>query len=155
MPFVTPPRPLRPEWIDYNGHLNMAYYHVLFDTAVDEAFDARGFGPDWRDRTGGTYFTAEAHVRYRAEVPPDALVRVSVRLVGFDAKRFHLWEELVAGDGPTPNATCEQMLLHVGTAERRVTPLVDADLARLGTWLAEDDAAPRPPDLGRAIRAPG
>ena len=37
-PFVSAPMPVRPEWADYNGHLNMAYYHVLFDTAhIDEA----------------------------------------------------------------------------------------------------------------------
>ena len=38
-PFVSSVMRVEPGWIDYNGHLNMAYYHVLFDRAVDEAVD--------------------------------------------------------------------------------------------------------------------
>jgi acyl-CoA thioester hydrolase len=36
-PFVSSVMRVEPAWIDYNGHLNMAYYNVLFDRAVDEA----------------------------------------------------------------------------------------------------------------------
>ena len=35
-PFRSSPKHVRPEWVDYNGHLNMAYYTFLFDTSVDE-----------------------------------------------------------------------------------------------------------------------
>ena len=44
-PFVSAPMPVRPEWTDYNGHLNMAYYHVLFDTALDVVLEPLGLGP--------------------------------------------------------------------------------------------------------------
>ena len=39
---------VKDDWIDYNGHLNMAYYNVLFDTAVDEVFERLGIGPGLR-----------------------------------------------------------------------------------------------------------
>ena len=45
-PFVSSTMAIEPGWIDYNGHLNMAYYHVLFDRAVDEAFGVVGLGTD-------------------------------------------------------------------------------------------------------------
>ncbi len=77
-PITTPPTGLDSAWIDYNGHLNMAYYNVLFDRAVDVAFDAVGIGTDYRTSGGGTFFTVETHVRYLAEVPPDGIVRVGV-----------------------------------------------------------------------------
>ncbi len=35
------------QWIDYNGHLNMAYYNVLFDRCADEAFELFGMGPGY------------------------------------------------------------------------------------------------------------
>jgi hypothetical protein len=43
-PFVSPVMKVEPEWIDYNGHLNMAYYNMLFDRAVDEAYELMGCG---------------------------------------------------------------------------------------------------------------
>src|SRR5690606_23591420 len=45
-PFISSVMTVEPQWIDYNGHLNMAYYNVLFDRAVDQFFEALGIGPD-------------------------------------------------------------------------------------------------------------
>ena len=39
---------VEPAWIDYNGHLNMAYYNVLFDRAVDEVYELLGLGLELR-----------------------------------------------------------------------------------------------------------
>ena len=46
-PFVSSVMTVEPAWIDYNGHLNMAYYNVLFDRAVDEVFELLGCGADY------------------------------------------------------------------------------------------------------------
>ena len=43
-PFVSSAMRVEPGWIDYNGHLNMAYYNVLFDRAVDEVYELLGLG---------------------------------------------------------------------------------------------------------------
>ncbi|MEO1284815.1 MAG: thioesterase family protein, partial [Pseudomonadota bacterium] len=56
------------DWIDYNNHLNMGYYPVLFDRASDQAFSEFGFGPDYVAQTNHTTFSAEFHVRYLKEV---------------------------------------------------------------------------------------
>ena len=63
-PFVSSVMRVEPAWIDYNGHLNMAYYNVLFDRAGDEAFDLLGCGASYAKAHGLSTFTAEAHVRY-------------------------------------------------------------------------------------------
>jgi len=63
-PFVSTVMTVDSQWIDYNGHLNMAYYNVLIDRAVDEAFLLVGLGPDYVQNRGASFFTAEAHVRY-------------------------------------------------------------------------------------------
>ena len=42
---------IEPQWIDYNGHLNVAYYNVLFDRAVDEVYELIGLGPAYLERT--------------------------------------------------------------------------------------------------------
>ena len=46
-PFVSSMMRVEPQWIDYNGHLNMAYYNVLFDRAVDEVYELLGIGADY------------------------------------------------------------------------------------------------------------
>ena len=63
-PFVSSPMRVEPQWIDYNGHLNMAYYNVLFDRAVDEAYELIGIGLDYLKAHNHSTFTAEAHVRF-------------------------------------------------------------------------------------------
>ena len=63
-PVIAPPRGLDPSWLDYNGHLNMAYYHVLFDKAVDQVFDQLGCGPGYLAARNMSFFTAETPVSY-------------------------------------------------------------------------------------------
>ena len=67
-PFVSSVMGVEPAWIDYNGHLNMAYYNVLFDRAVDEAFELLGCGLDYVKTRQHSCFTAEVHVRYLREL---------------------------------------------------------------------------------------
>src|SRR4051794_4253712 len=67
-PFVSSVMRVEPQWIDYNGHLNMAYYNVLFDRAVDEIYEVLGIGLDYLKRTNHSTFTAEVHVRYLREI---------------------------------------------------------------------------------------
>ncbi len=70
---------VKEDWIDYNGHLNMAYYNVLFDTAVDEVFLRLGLGPDYVKTRGASYFTAEVHVCYVRELSAGMPVTVMPR----------------------------------------------------------------------------
>src|SRR5690606_23938323 len=78
-PFVSEPMTVEPQWIDYNGHLNMAYYNVLFDRAVDAALAPAGLGPDYA-ATGASFFTAEAHVRYLRELHAGELVHATFQI---------------------------------------------------------------------------
>ena len=59
---------VRPEWIDYNGHMNVAYYVLAFDHAVDRFLELLNLGPAYRERTGCTTYALEAHVHYLQEV---------------------------------------------------------------------------------------
>ena len=84
-----------PEWIDANGHLNLAYYVVLFDQATDLLYDALGIGQAYREATGNSTFTAETHTLYEREVRVGERVRVVPYLLGADTKRSTGDEELV------------------------------------------------------------
>ncbi len=93
-PFVSSVMHVEPGWIDYNGHLNMAYYNVLFDRAVDEVYELLGLGLDYVKTHAHSTFTAEVHLRYLRELHAGDPVRVTFQLLDFDAKRLHYFEAL-------------------------------------------------------------
>ena len=150
VPFVSAPMPVRPEWADYNGHLNMAYYHVLFDTALDVVLEPLGLGPEVARTTGQSVFTAQAQVHYLRELNAGDAVLVETRLIAHDAKRLHYVQTMRHSDG-WPAAVNEALLLHVDLRVRRVTPWSPAAAARLSEAVAAHAALPMPAQVGRRI----
>ena len=73
-----------PEWIDYNGHMNLAYYTVLFDGSTDMLFDELGLGLDYRRDTRLGTFVAETHNLYERELLVGARVRVATQILACD-----------------------------------------------------------------------
>ena len=153
-PFVSSTMKVEPAWIDYNGHLNMAYYNLLIDRAVDEAFELVGLGPEYVRTRNASYFTAEAHVRYLRELAVNASVRATVQLLDFDAKRLHYFAELHHASEGWTSATSEQLALHVDMRTRRVVPWPDDILERLAAMKVAHAALPAPEAAGRRISMP-
>src|SRR3981189_57323 len=112
-PFVSSVMRVEDHWIDYNGHLNMAYYHVLFDRAVDEAYELIGIGASYVEERRHSCFTSEVHIRYLRELHAGDPVRVTFQLLDFDAKRLHYFEQLFHASEGWVSATSENMRLHV------------------------------------------
>ncbi|MFQ5763725.1 MAG: thioesterase family protein [Rhodospirillales bacterium] len=142
---------VRPEWVDYNGHMNVAYYVLVFDHGTDAFLDHAGLGQDYREGTGHSVFVVEAHVTYEGEVGDGERLRVATRLLGHDAKRLHLFHEMHRlGDG-RPVATNELMFVHVDLRTRRAVPFPEAARTRIGSLERAHAALPRPAKAGRAI----
>ncbi|RBI75220.1 thioesterase [Roseovarius sp. TE539] len=150
VPFLSSLLDIEPAWIDYNDHLNMGYYTVLFDRAADEAFAKFGFGPDYRTRTGHTTFSAEFHVRYLRELKIGDRVRSSFWLIDHDEKRFHSFQELYHEDGWMA-ATGEGLTLHVDLSGPRVAPMPPEVLDRVARMAGEHAGQPAPDGVGRRI----
>ena len=150
-PFVSSVMRVEPAWIDYNGHLNMAYYNVLFDRAVDEAFALLGIGPDYLKTRNCSFFTAEVHVRYLRELHAGDPVRVTVQLLESDAKRLHFFEQLFHAVEGWVSATSEDIALHVDMQNKKTTPFPPDVMARLEQMKASHANLPRPEAAGRRI----
>jgi acyl-CoA thioester hydrolase len=153
-PFVSSVMRVEPQWIDYNGHLNMAYYNVFFDRAVDELYELLGIGPDYLTERKHSTMVAEAHVRYLREIHERDPVRVTVQLLDYDAKRFHVFEQLVHAEQGWVSATSESMTLHVDMTAKKVAPFPDDILRRFEAMKAAHAALPRPDGAGRSIKMP-
>ena len=154
-PFVSSVMKIEPQWIDYNGHLNMAYYNVLFDRAVDEVYELIGLGPDYLKQRGHSTVVAEMHVRYLREVREGDLLRVTVQLLDYDAKRIHLFEQLLHATENWVSATSESMTLHVDMAAKKVAPFPDSVIRALERMKQAHAELPRPEATGRRVAMPG
>lgn len=149
--FFGASRPVQPDWIDYNGHLNMAYYGVLFDKCIDDAFAVFGLGPAYVASHNASFFALEAHITYLGEIGTGDETVASFQILDYDAKRVHVFQELYrVGDGLL-SATCEQMLMHVDMTTRRSAPFGDKEAAAIAAMAARQATLPRKPQIGRVI----
>ena len=130
-PFLSSVMQIEPQWIDYNGHLNMAYYNVMFDRAIDELWLQLGIGPAYMKERHGSTFTAECHVRYLREIHLGDPVQVSVYLLVADEKRLHTFEELRHATEGWLSATSENMTLHIDMNARKTAPFPPDIRARI------------------------
>ncbi len=153
-PFVSSVMRVEPAWIDYNGHLNMADYNVLFDRAVDEAYELIGVGTDYVERHRHSFFTAEVHLRYLRELHAGDPVRVTFQLLDYDRKRLHYFEQLFHAVDGWVSATSENLALHVDMMKKKAAalPLDVAD--RLAKMKAMHAKLPRPEAAGRRVAMP-
>jgi len=154
-PFVSSVMKVEQGWIDYNGHLNMAYYNVLFDRCVDEAYELLGVGLAYLKETQHSTFTAEVHVRYLRELHAGDPVRVTFQLLDFDAKRIHYFEQLFHAEQGWLSATSENMTLHVDMAAKKTAPFPDFILSQFARMKAAHAHLPVPDGVGRRIAMPG
>jgi acyl-CoA thioester hydrolase len=153
-PFVCSVMTVEPQWIDYNGHLNVAYYNVLFDRAVDELYELVGLGPDYLKEHKHSTMVVEAHVRYLREVREGDPVRISVQLLDCDAKRIYLFEELRHATEHWLSATSESMTLSVDMTAKKVAPFPAHVLQGLQRLQAAHAHLPRPQAAGRSVGMP-
>ena len=153
-PFVSSVMTVEPAWIDYNGHLNMAYYNVLFDRAVDEVFELLGCGAAYVKK-GSSTFTAEVHVRYLRELKEGDPVRVTFQLLDYDSKRMHYFEQLFHAEQGWVSATSENMSLHVDMGAKKTAPFPAEVTRKLMQMKASHSQLPRPEAAGRRVAMPG
>jgi acyl-CoA thioester hydrolase len=140
-----------PEWIDYNGHMNVAYYVLAFDHATDAFMDYLGMGQDYRERQQCSTFVVEAHVNYQRELVAGDPLRITTQLLGFDNKRLHYFHYLYHAGKGFLSATTELMLIHVNLAERHSTSMPLAIMDRLNALMTAHIQLPQPPQSGRVI----
>jgi acyl-CoA thioester hydrolase len=118
---------VRPEWLDYNGHLNEAYFVLIFSHATDAFMDRIGMDPASAERQVTSLYTLETHIRYLGECKAGDQVEVGLL------------------------ATAEMVMLHVDMSGPKSAPFPDPVRAELeALWQAHGDLA-APPHLNGAM----
>jgi acyl-CoA thioester hydrolase len=149
-PFVSQPREVQKDWIDYNGHMNMAYYNVLFDRSADDAFELMGLGPAYAEKRRLTVYTAEIHVCYVRELHLGDRVTCSFQLLDHDEKRLRFYQELRHSDGWLA-ATAETLTLHIDMTGPKVAPFPPDIREKVEAMAASHAVLPMPERAGRSI----
>jgi len=143
-----------PEWVDYNGHMNVAFYVLIFDHATDAFLDFLKLDANHREKTGGSVFVVESHVTYDQEVMEGVSVSVTTQVLGADAKRLHLFHRMFETGSDLVAATNELMILHVDLNTRRVAPFPEIAQNRMTELVDLHKSLGKPLQSGRTIALP-
>lgn len=130
---------VRPDWVDYNGHMGDFAYATAFSQTVTAFMDRLGLDAAYRAATGGTLYTLEMRIGYQRECHEGEALEIRLHILQADARRLHLYLEMVSADGAAL-AWNEQVLMHVSRASgkpkaaafppdvrARIAALADAD----------------------------
>ena len=143
-----------PEWIDYNGHMNVAYYVLAFDHAFDVLMAEIGIDKAHREERRGTIFALEGHVSYFQELAEGAPLRFTLQLLGCDAKRIHSYFRMYHGEEGFLAASAEWMSSYVNLDSRKTAPFPPDVAAKLqGIWERHGNL-PWPEEAGRGLALP-
>ena len=141
-----------PEWIDYNDHMNVAYYLLAFDHAVDELWQVFGLTEDYIRTHSSSTIAVESHVTWRRELVEGAPYVITTQVLAFDEKRIHQFQRMYHAEDGFLAATCEWMNLHFDTGIRRVAPWPEKIRARIAEFADNQDQHPWPDEAGQRMR---
>jgi acyl-CoA thioester hydrolase len=141
-------------WVDYNGHLNQAFYGVIFDRSIDHALYPAGLGPDYIEQRNCSFMTVESHTCFIREVLKTDPVQVTMRVLDVDDKRLHTFSEMRHAKDGWLAATSEYMFLHIDMTVRRTAPWPQDLRARLEALKTASASLPWPERAGRRIAIP-
>ena len=150
-PVLSKQRTVIQEWIDWNGHMNIAYYVVAFDLATGDAFEQFGIGNTYRETSNCSTFTLELHVNYLQEIMEGESFKIQTLVLGVDSKRLHLFHSMHHAKTGELIATNENMFVHVNMENRRSTPFPDPIQKHLRAIASEHAELSRPKTAGRSI----
>jgi len=142
---------VRPDWIDYNGHLNDGYYAVAFGYATERVMEHLNMHTAYRDETQCTWYTAEAHINYLRELKEGSPIHCDSLILSADVKRIHLFHHMYHSEEGYLAATFELMLLHVDQSIGRVVPMSDELYAPVLQLCEAHKKSPSPEQAGRSI----
>ena len=140
-----------PEWVDWNGHMNVAFYVLAFDQASGAFMRNMGLGRPYVDGKLGMTFVLETHVTYDREMRQGAPMRFVTQLLERDGKKVHLYHEMFHAEQDYLAATNEVIVMNIDYATRRSARWPAPVAERLeALWQAHKDLK-RPAKAGRVM----
>ena len=151
-PLRTRDRRVPPEWIDYNGHMNVAYYAMAFDQAVDEILEeSLGVGETLAREQRMGPMALQSQIHYLGELLEGTEFACDFQLLDADPKRIHFFLTMINLESGETAATYESLSMNVDLVARRSAPYPDWAFARIERLRALHATLPRPPQAGNRL----
>ena len=143
---------IKPKWLDYNNHMNVAYYVLIFDLAFEALLLSLGLGEKIAKTTGISMMILESHITYDQEVTLGQEVEVQMQLLDHDHKRMHLYFEMyVKGKNGYLASTLEQLSMCVDLNKRKSISFPEEITAKIKALSEQQSHLGRTLNIGRKI----
>lgn len=145
---------VNPEWIDHNGHLNVAYFVLAFDYATDAYYETLLVGSDYPEESGCSVFTLGMDVDYLTELFAGDEVEITTQMLDWDYKRVHYYHTMVNLSTGKIAATNECLGMNVNLESRTSAPFSDRVQQKLSEVFEQNKSLSRPQKQGRRLAIP-
>jgi len=116
---------IKKEWTDYNNHMNMAYYVLVFDQIWEIILEKFKMGEQSAKSTKMSTMVVETHTTYNNEVKEGDEVEINLTFFDHDKKRLHFKMEMIEKSSKKLSATLEMLSLYIDLNKRRVAEFED------------------------------
>ena len=120
MPFHISDQTIKKEWIDYNNHMNMAYYVLVFDEVWEIILQKFKMGENSAKTSNMSTMVVETHTTYNNEVKLGDEVEINLTFFDHDKKRLHFKMEMIEKSSKKLSATIEMLSLYIDLKQRKV-----------------------------------
>jgi len=145
---------INPDWIDHNGHLNVAYFVLAFDYATDAYYETCLIGNAYPVESGCSVFTLGMDVDYLTELFAGDVVEITTKLLDWDYKRLHYYHTMVSLSTRKIAATNECLGMNVNLQSRRSAPFPERVQQKLRDLLEQSKGLPCQQKQGRRLTIP-
>ena len=111
---------IKKEWTDYNNHMNMAYYVLIFDQVWEIMLQKFKMGEDSAKTNKMSTMVVETHTTYNNEVKEGEEVEINLTFFDHDKKRLHFKMEMLEKTTKKLSATLEMLSLYIDLNKRKV-----------------------------------
>ena len=126
---------IKKEWTDYNNHMNMAYYVLVFDQIREIILEKFKMGEQSAKTTKMSTMVVETHTTYNNEVKEGDEVEINLTFFDHDKKRLHFKMEMIEKSSKKLSATLEMLSLYIDLNKRRVAEFEDEKVKLMDNFI--------------------
>ena len=130
---------IKKEWTDYNNHMNVAYYVLVFDEAWEVMLQKFKMGENSAKTTEMSTMVVETYITYNNEVKEGEKVDIFLTYFDHDKKRLHYRLEMIEKSSKKLSATIELLSLYVDLKERKVSEFENEKLNLMKKFINENE----------------
>ncbi len=129
---------VKKEWVDYNNHMNMAYYVLVFDQALEVALEKFKMGESAAKDLNRSTMVVETNTKYLSEVKQGEKIDIQMTYFDHDKKRLHIKMEMIEKSKKKISATIEWISLYIDLGKRKVTEFEDEKLKIMDKFIKDN-----------------